>query len=160
MQILDVRSINAALCIDGPDFIVDDENYVLNEHHKPWNFGLSGVFQHTEESKSKITGRPGGFVHTDEWRENKSNSMRGSSNHFYGKNHTHEVRKKITQSKRKLYAKTYQFISPIGEIVEETVTLREFCRKYNLDRKSLTNVLNKKAKHHKGWTLYEPATRS
>jgi hypothetical protein len=43
MQILDVRSINAVLCIDGPDFIVDDENYEITsvptfvgENHPLW----------------------------------------------------------------------------------------------------------------------------
>jgi 23S rRNA A1618 N6-methylase RlmF len=158
MQTLNVSGINVFLHIDGPEVIVDDEDYEQPTCNQPWNKGKRGLFQHTEESKSKITGRPKGFVQTDEWKENKSKSMRGNNNHFYGKNHTDEVREKITQSKKKLYEKTYQFVSPIGEIVKETTTLREFCRKYNLDRKSLTNVINKIAKHHKGWTLYEPST--
>jgi hypothetical protein len=77
----------------SPEVIVDDEDYEQPTCNQPWNKGKRGLFQHTEESKSKITGRPKGFVQTDEWKENKSKSMRGNNNHFYGKNHTDEVRK-------------------------------------------------------------------
>jgi hypothetical protein len=46
MQILDVRSINAALCIDGPDFIevhVDDPTDFLQTPVLPWNYGTKGL---------------------------------------------------------------------------------------------------------------------
>lgn len=119
----------------------------------PVNKGAKGWYKHTEESKSKITGRPPGFKPSQEWREQKSSQMIGENNHFYNQKHTQETKEKIIQR----HYKMWKFVSPTGEIVEEYTTLRKFCEKYSLDRKSLHNVINKKASHHKGWTVAEVA---
>lgn len=79
--------------------------------------------------------------------------MIGENNHFYNQKHTQETKEKIIQR----HYKMWKFVSPTGEIVEEYTTLRKFCEKYSLDRKSLHNVINKKASHHKGWTVAEVA---
>lgn len=62
MELLDVRSINATLCIDGPDFIYFDESKCHNTSiHRPINLGIP----HTEETKRKISqankGKPSAF---------------------------------------------------------------------------------------------------
>ena len=116
----------------------------------PVNKGAKGWFKHTEESKSKITGRPPGFNQSEEWRKQKSLQMIGNSN---GRIHSQETKEKIIQR----HYKMWKFVSPTGEIVEEYTTLRKFCEKYSLDRKSLHNVINRKANHHKGWTVEEVA---
>lgn len=87
-------------------------------------------------------------------RENTSRKrLYGERNGMYNKKHKKETKEKIIERKRKLFAKTYHFISPEGELIIVYTTLREFCRKYNLDRKCITNVIKGKAKHHKGWTV-------
>ena len=111
--------------------------------------GMKGLFKHTEKTKEKITGRPPGFNHSKEWKIQKSMQMTGDRNHFYGQKHTQETKDKIIRR----HYKVWKFVSPTGEIVEEYTTLREFCRKYSLERKSLFNVINGKAKDHKGWTV-------
>jgi group I intron endonuclease len=106
---------------------------------------------HTEESKEKIRNTHIGRIWSDELKLKKANSMRGDDNHFYGKKHTQKTKDKII----KRHYKMWRFISPTGEIVEEYTTLRKFCEKYSLDRKSLHNVINRKASNHKGWTVAE-----
>ena len=77
----------------------------------------------------------------------------GERNGMFGKNHKNKTKEKMLERKRELFAKTYHLISPSGEEIILTTTLREFCRKHGLERKSLTNVIKGKAKHHKGWTI-------
>lgn len=121
----------------------------------PVNKGVKGWYKHTEESKSKITGRPPGFKPSQEWREQKSLEMIGEKNHFYGKKHNQKTKDKIIQR----HYKWWKFVSPTGEIVEEYTTLRAFCVKYSLERKSLYNVFIGKVNHHKGWTVAKPSTK-
>lgn len=77
----------------------------------------------------------------------------GDRNGMFGKNHKNEAKEKMLKRKRELFAKTYHLISPEKEEIIVKTTLREFCRKYKLERKSLTQVIKGKAKHHKGWTV-------
>lgn len=77
----------------------------------------------------------------------------GEKNGMFGKNHKDETKSKMIKRKRELFAKTYHLISPENKEVIVKTTLREFCRKYDLDRKSLTSVIKGKASHHKGWTV-------
>lgn len=81
----------------------------------------------------------------------------GDRNGMFGKNHEDETKNKMLRRKRELFAKTYHLISPEKEEVIVKTTLREFCREYGLERKSLTNVIKGKAKQHKGWTVPQVA---
>ena len=86
-------------------------------------------------------------------RENASRKGNlGEKNGMFNRKHMKETKEKMLQRKREIYAKKYDLISPEGNEISVTTTLREFCREYGLDRKSLTMVINGKAKHHKGWT--------
>lgn len=85
--------------------------------------------------------------------DGKRKGLLGEKNGMYNKKHKDETKQKLIERKRKLFSKTYYFISPERELLIVNTTLREFCRKYNLDRKSLTLVLKGKSKHHKGWTV-------
>lgn len=80
-------------------------------------------------------------------------ALPGEKNGMFNKKHTDQTKSKMLKRKRELFAKTYHLISPEKEEVLVKTTLREFCRKYGLDRKSLTSVLKGKASHHKGWTV-------
>ena len=87
-------------------------------------------------------------------REDSSRkALLGEKNGMFGKNHKNQTKEKMLERKRELFAKTYHLISPKKEEIIVKTTLREFCREYGLERKSLTNVINGKANHHKGWTV-------
>lgn len=81
----------------------------------------------------------------------------GERNGMFNKRHNKETKEKMLKRKRELFAKEYCLISPEGNEINITTTLREFCRQYGLERKSLTNVITGKAKHHKGWTVPQVA---
>lgn len=136
---------------DLQEFVCEppDESEFFQQPLPPLNKGVKGLYKHTVESKSKITGRPSGFNQSEEWKEEMSSQMTGKNNPFYGQTHNQETKEKIIQRHYKLW----EFVSPTGEIVEENTTLRKFCEKYSLDRKSLTRVINGEAKQHKGWTV-------
>lgn len=139
--------------IDLRNFVCDppdpDEFFQTPKSVPSTTKGMKGLFKHTEETKAKITGRPPGFNHSEDWKRQKSTQMIGDRNHFHGQKHTQKTKDKIIQR----HYKVWKFVSPTGETVEEYTTLREFCRKYSLTFKSLLNVINGKAKQHKGWTV-------
>lgn len=98
------------------------------------------------------------FVDERKVREDTSRKgLPGERNGMFNKQHTDETKEKMLKRKRKLFAKTYHLISPEGNEITITTTLREFCRKYNLERKSLTKVIKGKASHHKRWTVPQVA---
>lgn len=97
----------------------------------------------------------------DEERKLREDTSRkglpGERNGMFNKKHKKETKEKMLERKRELFAKEYCLISPEGNEINITTTLREFCRQYGLERKSLTNVIKGKAKHHKGWTVSQVA---
>jgi group I intron endonuclease len=105
---------------------------------------------HTDEAREKIRNTHLGRTWSDELKLKKANSMKGENNHFYGKTHTEEVKEKIINRHRKLY----KLLTPNGELIEEYCTIRELCRKYNLERNQLSKLISGKKKTYKGWTLY------
>ena len=111
---------------------------------------------HTEEAKEKIRKTHLGRTWNDERKLKKSLSMRGEKCHFYGKTHTKEAIKKIIKRHQKLY----QLINPNGDLIEEYSTIRELCRKYDLERKQLSDLISGKKKTYKGWTLQQLTTTS
>ena len=104
---------------------------------------------HTDEAKEKIRNVHIGRIWSDELKLKKANSMKGENNHFYNKTHNKETKEKIIERHRKLY----KLITPKGEVIEEYCTIRELCRKYDLERKQLSDLISKKKKTYKGWTV-------
>jgi hypothetical protein len=121
-----------------------------------------------------------GFKHTDEWKKDKSISMIGDKNIMFGKTHTFETRKKISEKRmgilpwnkgltnvysddtitkmkkpkseehKMMLRKSYLFLSPSGEIVS-IFGLNEFCKKYNLSKSAMSEVHSGKRNHYKKW---------
>jgi hypothetical protein len=133
MKRINVQSLNECFNVQGLNCIELDDDYEQPIYNQPWNKGLIGVYEHSEETKKKITGRPPGFNHSNKWKENKSLSMKGDDNHFYGKKHNQDTKQKITARHRK----NYKFVSPTGEIWEEFTTIKEFARKLNKCTKTI-----------------------
>ena len=48
-------------------------------------------------------------------------------------------------------SKNFTLMSPCGKIITGK-NIAKFCRENNLSSSHINNVLNKKRKHHKGWT--------
>jgi hypothetical protein len=115
-------------------------------HHKEYK-----LVPRTEEEIERYT-------RTRKIREDSSRkALPGNKNGMFNKKHKTETKEKMLKRKRELFAREYHLISPEGNEVVINTTLREFCRTYGLERKSLTNVINGKARHHKGWTVPQVA---
>ncbi len=57
------------------------------------------IYNSFENGYNRCEGGKGskGKKHTDEWKENHSNIMKGENNPFYGKHHTEETKKKLSK---------------------------------------------------------------
>jgi hypothetical protein len=75
----------------------------------------------------------------------------GKKNGMYGKKHTEEVKRKISEAGKGRGAKIYTFKNPNGEIVVVN-NLTQFCKENNLSQSAMHNVNSEKRNHHKGWT--------
>lgn len=56
----------------------------------------------SEETIYKLSQSHKGIKHTEEWKQQRSVSMRGENNPFWGKHHTEESKEKISKTKRGL----------------------------------------------------------
>ena len=61
-----------------------------------------------------------------------------------------EIGTKCSEKNKILFAKSYAFLSPTGQLFEGT-NISQFCREHNLLNSMMGSVLNGKRKHHKGW---------
>ncbi len=68
-------------------------NTVVN-YVKKFNIKLPKGFY----SKGLKTGRPSGFKHTKEWKENHRKAMSGENNPFFGKEHSKETKEKMSEN--------------------------------------------------------------
>lgn len=66
----------------------------------------------------------------------------------WGRQHSEESRLKMSQN-RSVYK--YEIISPSGDIYT-VQSLSAFCRDKNLLQSKMSQVVNNKVRHHKGWT--------
>ena len=133
---------------------------VFTEEHKK-NIGKSSkgrIFtkkSRQKMSKSQLGKRVGeknpwyGKKHTEKTKNKLRELNSGSNNYFYGKKHKEETREKMSARHNKLL----RFMSPSGEIIEETTTLRKFCEKYNLSREGMSKVIKGEQKQSKGWSM-------
>jgi hypothetical protein len=106
----------------------------------------------SEETKSKIreTRKKRGYCCTEEQKEYLSKLYSGEGNPNYGKKHSLETLKKISDATRGKNIKTRYFISPTGECI--TVTdLKKFCDEMGLNRNCMINLHNGHDKSYKGY---------
>jgi group I intron endonuclease len=136
----------------------------------------SAGFEHTAETKRKISSANKGKIRSEEFKKKVSEAMRGKKHPMYGrygennprfgKKHSEETKKKMSvwhkgkklseEHKKKLSntkCKNYKIIAPNGEefIVHG---LRNFCRNYSeekLHHANLIKVAQGRSKHCKGY---------
>ena len=81
------------------------KQYKTQDENFGYNITSGGNnYQHREETKKKI-GRANsislkGKTHSNEWSEKMSKKFSGKGNPFYGKHHTEETKKKISESRK------------------------------------------------------------
>lgn len=75
----------------------------------------------------------------------------GEKNGMFGKKHTEEHKKRLSEKLKGRGAKTYIFKNPNGENVIVN-NLTEFSKENNLSQSAMHCVNSGKRKHHKGWT--------
>jgi hypothetical protein len=129
---------------------------ILSEEHKRKIGEINKGKTLSEEHKIKIS----------EANKNPSEEIRKIISEAHkGKVLSGETKRKIKEKRKdqiitqehknsisNAFNKEYCFISPSGEIVKEITTLSKFSKKYNLNKSCLSNLLNGKRNHHKGWT--------
>jgi group I intron endonuclease len=118
------------------------------------NAGRTTGYNHSEESRMKISNYRKGKRHTQQTKDKISSSN-------MGRTFSEESRKKISESNlgkkcpknvelNKSRAKTWSFVSPDGTIYN-IKDLVEFCRENGLTYSLMTLVYHGKRKSHKGW---------
>jgi len=76
----------------------------------------------------------------------------GEKNGMYGKKHTEERKRKISEAGKGRGAKTYEFYNPEGKkVIIHNMT--KFCKDNNLPQTVMASVATGKRKHHIGWTI-------
>jgi hypothetical protein len=95
----------------------------------------------TEKTKEKISAAFRGNKHPM-WGKT------GARSPNWGRQHSEESRLKMSQN-RSVYQ--YEIISPDGDVYT-VKSLSAFCRDKNLLQSKMSQVVNNKAAHHKGWT--------
>lgn len=107
----------------------------------------------SEETKRKIakTRKKRGYGCTEEQKQHFSKLYTGEGNSNYGKKHSPETLKKISEGTRGKNTKTRYFITPTGEHI--TITdLRKFCDDNGLNHNCMINIHNGHGIYHKGYS--------
>jgi group I intron endonuclease len=79
-----------------------------------------------------------------------SKMMMGDGNHFFGKTHTEESKKKMSETRLRTTGKKWIVTSPDGEI-SQIKNLARFCRENKLTASCMGDVAKGKRKYHKNW---------
>jgi len=108
------------------------------------------------ETRKKIrdTRLKRGYKISEELKQHYSLIFTGSGNPNYGKKHSPETLKKISNGTKNKNLKTRKFISPEGEILTIT-NLREYCEEHNLNYACMINLHNGCGKTHKGYKKWK-----
>lgn len=73
--------------------------YDTNNREKGYNETTGGEnYNHTEESRKKLSEAHKGKTRSEESRRKQSEANKGKNNPFYGKNHSEETRKKMSEN--------------------------------------------------------------
>ena len=113
--------------------------------------GCSG-YNHTEEHKEYIKQKQ-----LKRWSsEEQKNKIRGENNHFYGKTHSEETKRKIgTKSKERNQganngnSKKWNIIFEDGKIIE-VKCMKVWCKINGYNYSNVMNVCRKLSKNHRG----------
>jgi group I intron endonuclease len=126
----------------------------MRKGEKHYNWGKRGEL-------SPMWGKP----RSEETKRKMSEAKRGEKHHMWGKNHSEETKQKMSESRKgKVFSEQakqnmklaqrkylYEFIDSNGEVYV-TDSLSDFSKQYGLSAGQLSQVVNGKAAHHKGWT--------
>lgn len=122
--------------------------------------------KHTDATKIKIGKIHRGKKLSETHKNILKNKFKGDGNPFYGKTHTDDVKEKISLTKKGKKHPMYGKPSPNKDVkiynwfnynlkIYENCTRTDLIFKYNLTRGSITSIVHKKSKFHKGWCLIE-----
>jgi group I intron endonuclease len=122
-----------------------------------------------------------GKKHSQEWKDRKKISMTGEKNPMFNKTHSDDTKKLLsvlkqgnipwnkglsgmyseetlskmkrpkTEEHKNNLKKTYQFVSPVGELISVT-GLTQFCLENELNKGAMSELWSGKRKIYKGWT--------
>ncbi|NMJ87627.1 MAG: hypothetical protein EX285_07305 [Thaumarchaeota archaeon] len=76
----------------------------INVGRKPWHKGTTGLYNHSEEAKKKISDAMKSQKHmlgktrSEETRRKMSKARKGKNNSFYGKAHSEKTKRKISKT--------------------------------------------------------------
>lgn len=106
----------------------------------------------SEETKQKIssTRKKRGYKCSEEQKQKYSKMYSGEGNPNYGKKHSQETLKKISEGTRGKNTKIRQYITPQGELITIT-NLREYCEENSLNHNCMINLYNGYDKSYKGY---------
>jgi hypothetical protein len=101
----------------------------------------------SQETRDKMSQAKTGKALPQKIKDNMSRALLGNQR-WLGKTHTQETKNKMAQTK---VSCLYEFTDSDGEIYI-TDNAKDFARQYELSDGHLSQVINGKRKHHKGWT--------
>jgi hypothetical protein len=106
----------------------------------------------SEETKNKIasTRKKRGYKCSEEQKQKYSKMFAGKGNPNYGKKHSAETLKKISEGTSNKNTKTRCFITPTGEHIIIT-NLRKYCEENSLNHNCMINLHNGYGKSYKGY---------
>lgn len=88
-------------------------------------------------------------VLTETERQTISDAHKGPKNYWWGKKHTLETRKRMSDGRsKKIWS---GFISPNGTVYKDIKNLSAFCREHNLEKNAMRRVEIGTQRKHKGW---------
>jgi hypothetical protein len=108
--------------------------------------GLTG-WSPSQETREKMSRAKTGKTLPQEVKDKMSQALLGNQR-WLGKKHTQETKNKMVQAR---ITRLYEFTDSDGEIYI-TDNANDFARQYKLSDGHLSQVINGKRNHHKGWT--------
>lgn len=137
MNNVSVQSLNDCFNVFGPEFVLIDESEKI---YQPWNVGRP----HLEETKKLISEANKGKKWTKEKKKKMREFMTGNQ-YRKGKTTSDETKIKLREAQTTNWKITFDD----GRVIENKLSIREFCKKYGYDRKSIYNITVGKGKKHK-----------
>lgn len=137
-------------------------------NHTDGGEGISGLI-HKEETKEKIRTKATGRKHSNDSIQKMSiaaSARTGEKNHFFGRTHSDESRKKISANSKQTNmtpeerlkeairkgAQPIWLKSPDG-VVYNVVNKRSFCKEHRIHNAHLYELISGKRKTVSGWSL-------
>ena len=131
------------------------------KHKKSMIYALMRFRQTNSKNVKRITGSAYNILRQNNIFYGKNNPffgkgylMSGEKNHFYGKKHSEETKKLLSQQKQNSKRKSgpYKLISPEGQVFIIKEGIYSFCREHNLVPSNIISAAKKNNKS-KGWSV-------